>query len=32
MLRRSLLALLATAAALPLTGALAQDEPRRLTP
>lgn len=32
MLRRSLLALIATAAALPLTGALAQDEPRRLTP
>lgn len=31
MLRRSLLALLATAAALPATGAFAQEEPRRLT-
>ncbi len=32
MLRRSLLALLATSIALPVTGALAQEEPRRLTP
>lgn len=31
MLRRSLLALLATSLALPMTPALAQDEPRRLT-
>jgi outer membrane lipoprotein-sorting protein len=31
MLRRSLLALLATSLALPMTGAFAQEEPRRLT-
>ena len=31
MLRRSLLALIATSLALPLTGAVAQEEPRRLT-